>query len=103
MTEKRYFVHKHLINEDKVHDKICHRFMNITETVEHMNMYYQKYTDLKKENKQLKHDATVLICSNQEYRKENEQLKKEKQLLIESLSECSKNAVDFFMGDEDYD
>ena len=33
--------------------------------------------DLTKENEQLKHDATVLICSNQEYRKENEQLKSE--------------------------
>ena len=32
---------------------------------------------LQKENEQLKHDATVLICSNQEYRKENEQLKKD--------------------------
>ena len=30
---------------------------------------------LAEENEQLKHDATVLICSNQEYRKENEQLK----------------------------
>lgn len=30
---------------------------------------------LHEENEQLKHDATVLICSNQEYRKENEQLK----------------------------
>lgn len=31
--------------------------------------------ELKEENEQLKHDATVLICSNQEYRKKNEQLK----------------------------
>lgn len=54
MTEKRYYAHKHLIKEDKVHDKICHRFMNLTETVEHMNMYYQKYTTLKKENEKLK-------------------------------------------------
>lgn len=54
MTGKRYYAHKHLMKEDKVHDKICHRFMDITETVEHMNMYYQKYTALKKENEQLK-------------------------------------------------
>lgn len=33
--------------------------------------------DLEKENEQLKHDATVLIQSNQDYRKENEQLKKQ--------------------------
>lgn len=45
---------KHLIKEDKVHDRVCHRFMNFSETVEHMNMYYQKYTSLKKENEQLK-------------------------------------------------
>lgn len=31
--------------------------------------------DLEKENEQLKHDATVLIQANQDYRKENEQLK----------------------------
>ena len=30
---------------------------------------------LEKENGQLRHDATILILSNQDYRKENEQLK----------------------------
>ena len=60
MTEKRYYAHKHLIKEDKVHDKICHCFMNITETVEHMNMYYQKYTALKQENEQLKKENEKL-------------------------------------------
>ena len=54
MTEKRYYVYKHLAGS-KIHDKICHQFMNLTETVEHMNMYYQKYTALKEENEQLKH------------------------------------------------
>ena len=34
--------------------------------------------ELTEEKEQLKHDATVLICSNQEYRKENEQLKEER-------------------------
>ncbi len=32
---------------------------------------------LEKENEQLKHDATVLIQSNTDYRKENEQLRKD--------------------------
>ena len=32
---------------------------------------------LNDENEQLKHDATVLIQANQDYRRENEQLKKE--------------------------
>ena len=34
-----------------------------------------EYNALVDENEQLKHDATVLIYSNQEYRKENEQLR----------------------------
>jgi cell division protein FtsB len=55
MTEKRYYAHKHLTGS-KIHDKICHQFMNLTETVEHMNMYYQKYNALKKENEQLKQE-----------------------------------------------
>ena len=33
--------------------------------------------ELHEENEQLRHDATILIQSNQDYRKENEQLKKE--------------------------
>ena len=40
--------------------------------------------ELTEEKEQLKHDATVLICSNQEYRKENEQLKEENKELKEN-------------------
>ena len=47
MTEKRYFAHKHLLEDNQVHDRICHNFMNIDETVEHMNNYYRKYKQLK--------------------------------------------------------
>ena len=54
MTEKRYYTHKHLLQENKVHDKICHNFMNIDEIVEHMNNQYWKYKQLKEENEQLK-------------------------------------------------
>ena len=39
--------------------------------------------ELEKENEQLRHDATILIQSNQDYRKENEQLK-------EQLRDCEK-------------
>lgn len=53
MTEKRYYAHKHLFRENKVHDTICPKFMNINETVEHMNGQYQKYKQLKKENEKL--------------------------------------------------
>ena len=37
---------------------------------------FEKVIGILEENEQLKHDATVLICSNQEYRGENEKLKK---------------------------
>lgn len=39
--------------------------------------------ELHEENEQLRHDATILIQSNQDYRKENEQLK-------EQLMDCEK-------------
>jgi len=55
MDEKRYYAHKHLLQE-KVHDKICHNFMGLDETVEHMNNQYWKYKQLKEENEQLKLD-----------------------------------------------
>ena len=45
-----------------------------------------RLNELNDENEQLKHDATVLICSNQEYRKENEQLKKENKKLANALT-----------------
>jgi FtsZ-binding cell division protein ZapB len=38
---------------------------------------------VEEENEQLRHDATILIQSNQDYRKENEQLKKQ-------LMDCEK-------------
>ena len=60
MTEKRYYAHKHLLQENKVHDKICHNFMNIDETVEHMNNQYWKYKQLKEENEQLKSEIQKL-------------------------------------------
>jgi len=82
MTEKRYYAHKHLLKENKVHDKICHQFMNIDETVEYMNKEYLKYKQLKKENEQLKRKNTKWILDynglNTEYewlKEENEQLK----------------------------
>ena len=61
MTEKRYFAHKHLLQENKVHDKICHNFMSLDETVEHMNNQYWRYKQLKEENGQLKSINKYLI------------------------------------------
>lgn len=37
--------------------------------------YLKKINEISDENEQLKHDVTVLIQANQDYRKENEQLK----------------------------
>ena len=55
MTEnKRYYAHKHLLHENEVHDKRCHNFMGLDETVEHLNNEYWKYKKLKNENEQLK-------------------------------------------------
>lgn len=56
MTEKRYYAHKHLLHENEVHDKRCHRFMSLDETVEHLNNEYWKYKQLKNENEQLKQE-----------------------------------------------
>ena len=39
--------------------------------------------ELHEENEQLRHDATILVQANQDYRKENEQLKKQ-------LMDCEK-------------
>ena len=84
MIEKRYYAHKHLFQKNKVHDKICHKFMNIDKTVEHMNNQYWKYKQLKEENEQLKSenieltvDNKELKCTNNELYQENEQLKQE--------------------------
>ena len=60
MTEKRYYAHKHLLQENQVHDKICHNFMSLDETVEHMNNQYWKYKQLKEENEQLKQQIQQL-------------------------------------------
>ena len=84
MTEKRYYAHKHLLQENKVHDKICHNFMSLDETVEHMNNQYWKYKQLKEENEQskifleaLKEELSLANRDNDALEKENEQLKSE--------------------------
>ena len=54
MTEKRYFLHKHLIKNDVIHDNICHKWLKGEELESDMNTLYNKYTALKEENEQLK-------------------------------------------------
>ena len=70
MTEKTRFIYKD--------NSMWFSFID-RQTGKHLNaiMCCNLMNELHEENEQLKHDATVLICSNQEYRKENEQLKSE--------------------------
>lgn len=60
MTGKRYFLHKHL-GRDVINDTLCHNWLKGEELEEHMNVQYTKYSDLKKENEQLKQDKKRLI------------------------------------------
>ena len=93
MTEKRYYAHKHLLQENQVHDTICPKFMNLDETVEHMNNQYWKYKQLKEENEQLKSenieltvDNKELKCTNNELYQENEQLKQRNENQYQQLN-----------------
>lgn len=93
MTAKRFTV-----DEDGYFDKINHRYVTIDylmdlvnmldeentmlkerrhEDINELSVIAMKYKALEKENEQLRHDATILIQSNQDYRKKNEELKKQ--------------------------
>ena len=52
---------------------------------ENVKQIVNKLNELVDENEQLRHDATVLILSNQEYRKENDELKQYKQAVSDIL------------------
>jgi len=72
----------------------CDNELMITaDVVDLLNELATKCSYLKKENEQLKHDATVLIYSNQEYRKENEQLKEEIKDLNDILARYEERVV----------
>ena len=45
---------KKFLRKDKFHDIICHKFMDSKETEETLNILYDKYSSLKKENKKFK-------------------------------------------------
>ena len=85
MTEnKRFTTNGYYVYDHQKEDKWLANEVEIGYVVTVMNNLDTKAKErskalskLQKENEQLKHDATVLICSNQEYRKENEQLKKD--------------------------
>lgn len=77
MTEKRYFA---LIGEDGYVYPVFFDSENEDKEID-----VDTVVDLLNENEQLKHDATVLIQANQEYRKENEQLKQQLKELKEDV------------------
>lgn len=37
MKEPRYYLRKHYLRNDEIHDRTCHRFLNSKETVELLN------------------------------------------------------------------
>ena len=79
MTEKRYFLHKHL-GRDVIHDSLCHNWLKGEELEEHMNVQYTKYSDLKNENEQLKKDVEFFKGYREDLEEvvvENEQLKQQ--------------------------
>ena len=70
MTDKRF---NHVGGYVYDGDKCISHFEDVT----HRDDIVTLLNELHEENKQLRHDATILIQSNQDYRKENEQLKKQ--------------------------
>ena len=90
MTENRYHVNKHFLKQDKVHDRICHRFMSVEETVEHMNMYNSKYKSLKEENEGLKNVIRQYEDINKELKEEIEKLAYANEDLLKEKREWKK-------------
>lgn len=86
MTAKRFEVYKVIGSfhewsiEDNLNDKVV--FGCIMHKYE-ADRLCELLNELHEENEQLRHDATILIQSNQDYRKENEELKKQ-------LTDCEK-------------
>ena len=79
MTAKRFYINKSESTGkypvfDRLDDDNC---VAVSDVERISQITCDLLNALHEENKQVKHDAGVLICSNQEYRKENEQLKEE--------------------------
>ena len=71
MTEKRFTYYEEDLG-DMILPNCLDNGKNVAKSVyECVDLLNQ----LNDENEQLSHDATILICSNQEYREENEQLR----------------------------
>lgn len=56
MREQRYFIRKHLLRNDEIHDRTCDHFMDTEETVRILNRYDKmahRYEDLEIEYKRV--------------------------------------------------
>ena len=78
MTEKRFRKVLGLIEDNDG------SLLDLTEIEEMLN-------SLNDENEQLKHDSTVLIQANQDYRRENEQLRQQVDYIQNSITEHIKH------------
>ena len=100
MTEKRFmfnsFFIDYMLGDKEL--KLYEIDNNPSDDLDESNLFYvystseenvkqivNKLNELVDENEQLRHDATVLILSNQEYRKENDELKQYKQAVSDIL------------------
>jgi regulator of replication initiation timing len=74
MNEKR-FTYEYNEYTGNLFDNKMNTFYHIEDSDENIEVLCDRLNWLVEENEQLKHDATVLIQANQDYRRENEKLK----------------------------
>ena len=95
MTEKRFTYEQETLAKVNVFDSDG-EFICCTLSI-WADQLVDKLNALHEENEQLKHDATVLIQANQDYRKENEQLKN---LCKTFIKHIEKKSIAFIIDDE---
>ena len=78
MTEKRFYLNKKGNIIDVISDTELRYIENMQVVVDLLN-------ELNDENEQLKHDATVLISANRDYRKKNEEFKKVMDTMLKQI------------------
>jgi hypothetical protein len=82
MTAKRFVIFQDSYDDLYIQDKEVYRATGIKvgneEDIKYENVLkiVELLNELHEENKQLRHDATILIQANQDYRKENERLRR---------------------------
>ena len=87
MTEKRFTLeYEAIVDNETLADDGGRQLYWTVEYIQ-LEKLVELLNSLNDENEQLRHDASVLIQSNQDYRKENKQLKQTMQEVAELLSE----------------